>query len=243
MALGVALAGYAVGSIQATRLVHRAISDEPMPKRKPFEWGDGNSIQFRNLSATTLEAKNGPAVGMTTAVLDMSKAVVPAIVLRRVAPGTHLDVLWAGASFVGHVMPPQHGFNGGRGTAILLGTCLLFDPLSVPVSMVVGQYVGLYVLRNALIAHHMGWIVTLPVYFAVRRKPELFAFALAANVARWAVSVPELRQIWHYHRRGEMRTREFHEMLERSHHGKVHQWLRERGLIHYEYMQQGETQT
>ena len=135
-------------------------------------------------------------------------------------------------------MPVQHGLNGGRGTAILLGTCLLFDPLSVPASMVVGQYVGLYVLRNPLIAHHVGWIVALPAYFAIRRRPELVAFTLVANAVRWAASIPELRQIWHYHRLGEMRTEAFHDMLERSHHGYIHKWLRERRLITYDYMQE-----
>lgn len=236
--VAVAAGSYALGCIQFTRIVHRAVSDEPLPTRHPFEWGDGNRIQFRNLSATTLEKTQGPRVGMATAMLDMSKAVAPALLLRRAAPGSHLDVLWATGSLAGHVMPVQHGFNGGRGTAILLGSCLIFDPLSVPVSMVVGQYVGLYVLRNVLIAHHMGWIVALPFYFAVRRRPELVAFAVAANVIRWAASIPELRQIWHYHRKGEMRTRAFHEMIERSHHGYVHRWLRQHGLIHYDYMRE-----
>ncbi len=232
----VAVSGYVAGCVQFTRIVHRAISDEPMPQRQPFEWGDGNRIQFRNLSATTLEKTHGPAVGITTASLDMSKAVVPAAILRDRYPGEGLDVVWATASFAGHVMPLQHQFQGGRGTAILLGTCLLFDPLSVPVSMAIGQGIGLYVLRNPLLAHHMGWIVVLPFYFALRRRPSLVAYALVANAIRWGVSIPELRQMWHYHRTGEMRTREFHDMIEQSHHGQIHKWLRNRGLIRYDYM-------
>lgn len=207
-----------------------------MPVRQPFAWGDDNVIQFRNLSATTLEKTHGPAVGITTAILDMTKALIPAAVLGRWHSQQRLDVVWAAASFAGHVMPAQHGFKGGRGTAILLGTCLLFDPLSVPVSMTIGQAVGIYWLRNPLIAHHMGWIVTLPLYFALRRKSALLAYSLAANVIRWGVSIPELRQLWHYHRAGEMRTEEFHDMIEQSHHGQIHKWLRNRGLIRYGYM-------
>lgn len=231
-----AAAGYAVGSVQFTRIVHRALTDEPISEYVTFEWGDGKAIRIRSVSATTLEVSAGPAVGIATTLLDMGKAVVPVLLLRRVSPQRHLDVLWATASFAGHVLPPQHRFNGGRGSSILLATCLLFDPLSVPVSIVVGQLAGLYVLRNPMAANMGDLIVSLPLYFALRRRPELVAFALIANVVRWAVSIPELRQVWHYHRAGEMRTREFHEAFERSHHGYLHKWLRERGLIHYDYM-------
>lgn len=231
-----ALIGYAVGSIQSTRIIHRALSDEPISEYVTFEWGTGNAIRFRSVSATTLEVSAGPAVGIAATLLDMSKAVVPVLALRRAFPGQNLDVLWATASFAGHVLPPQHRFNGGRGSSILLGTCLVYDPLSVPVSIVVGQVLGLYLLRNPMAANMGDLIITLPVYFAVRGRPELAAFAVAANAIRWAVSIPELRQLWHYHRTGEMRTREFHEAFERTHHGYIHKWLRERGLLHYDYM-------
>ena len=44
--------------------------------------------------------------------------------------------------------------------------------------------------------------------------------------------------MWRYHRAGEMRTREFHDMIERSHHGQIHKFLRRRRLITYDYMRE-----
>jgi glycerol-3-phosphate acyltransferase PlsY len=230
-----ALAAYAVGTIQFPRLVQRRYSAEPVTDGYDLEWGDGKRIRFNAAGSTTVELSTGPALGAATALLDMSKSVVPVLVLRRAFPGQHLDALWASAATIGQMLPPQHGFRGGRGEAMLTGTALVLDPLSVPVSVAISQFVGIYVLRDPLMGAH-SWTGILTLYFLARRRPELAAWTLSVNLVRWAMSIPEMRDMHRYHRAGEFETREFHEAFEANHIGTVHKWLRERRLVHYAYM-------
>ena len=230
-----AAVAYAIGTVQIPRLVQRRYSAEPVTDHFTLEWGEGKSIRFNAAGSTTVEVTTSPALGAATALLDMSKAVVPVLLLRRFYPGQHYEAVWAAAATIGQMLPPQHRFRGGRGEAMLTGTALALDPLSVPVSVAASQVVGIYVLRNPLLGAH-SWTGILTLYFLLRRKPDLAAWTLAVNSVRWIASIPEMREIGRYHREGEFETREFHEAFESNHIGSIHKWLRERRLIHYDYM-------
>ena len=231
----VAAVAFAVGSIQVPRLMQRRFSSEPVTDHYDLEWGEGKGIRFAAAGSTTVEVTTGPALGAATALLDMSKAVVPVLLLRRVYPGRHYDMVWATASAIGQMLPPQHRFKGGRAESILTGTALALDPLSVPLTVVISQGIGILVLRNPLLAAH-SWTGILTLYFAARRQWDLAAWTLVVNLVRYAASIEEARQIGRYHRAGEFETRAFHEAFEANHIGYIHKWLRERRLIHYDYM-------
>jgi glycerol-3-phosphate acyltransferase PlsY len=231
----VAALAYAVGTIQVPRLVQRRYSPEPVRDHFDLEWGEGKGIRFNAAGSTTVELTASPALGAATALIDMSKSVVPVLILCRAFPGQHLEALWATASTIGQMLPPQHRFRGGRGEAMLTGTALVLDPPSVPVSVTISQVVGIYVLRNPLLGAH-SWTGILTLYFLARRRLDLACWTLAVNSVRWVMSIPEMRAIGAHHRAGEFETREFHEAFESNHIGYVHKWLRERRLVHYAYM-------
>ncbi len=234
-AAALAVVAYAVGSIQVPRIIQRMVSHKPTTNHLILEWGEGKAIRFDFAGATTVEVTAGPALGIVASLLDMAKVALPTLVLRRTHPGRHLDILWASASSVGQMLPLQHRFAGGRGDSVTMGMCLARDPLAIPVSIVASQLVGLYILRDPLLAAE-GWTAYLPLYFAARRKPDLVVYALVVNAVRWPASTKELRQVNRFRRAGEFETREFHAAFERTHFGYMHKWLRERGLIRYPYM-------
>lgn len=234
-AAALAAAAFALGSIQVPRIIQRRYHAAPPTVHFDLEWGEGKRIRFHAAGSTTVEVTGGPVLGTAAAVLDMGKAVVPVLVLRRAFPGQHLDMVWAAASTIGQMLPPQHGFRGGRGEAMLTGTALVLDPKSVPLCVGISQLVGIYVLRDPLMGAH-AWTGILTLYFLAGRRYDLAAWTLAVNAVRWATSIPEMRQIRHYHRAGEFETREFHEAFESNHIGYIHKWLRRRRLVHYDYM-------
>ena len=236
-ALAVAGAGYLIGSVSFTRVVGRIARPDLPLDSTPLSWRDGVGITSDDVSATTLEVSAGRRLGVTASVLDIAKAIVPVAVLRHVAPHQRYDLVCAVAVMVGHNRPVFHGFQGGRGTSVVLGSLLVIDPLSIPASIAIGQAVGVYVVRDVLFAQHMGWFVALPLWFAARGRRDLVLYALAANVVRWVVSIDEIRQWWPLYRSGELRTREFHEAIERTHMGFIHGWLRRHRLVRYDYMQ------
>ena len=230
-----AAVAYALGTIQLPRLVQRRYGSQPVTDHFDLEWGEGKKIRFNAAGSTTVEVTTGPWLGVATALADMSKSVVPVLILRRAFPGQHFDVVWASAATIGQMLPPQYRFRGGRGEAMLTGTALALDPLSVPVSVAISQVVGIYVLRDPLMGAH-SWTGILTLYFLARRRPDLAAWTLSVNLVRWAMSIPEMLEMNRHHRAGEFETREFHEAFEANHIGYIHKWLRERGLVHYAYM-------
>jgi len=240
-ALAVAGAGYLIGSVSFTRVVGRLARPDLTLDSTPLSWREGVGISSDDVSATTLEVNAGPRLGVLASVLDIAKAAVPVAILRRAAPDQQYDLVCAVAVMVGHNRPVYHGFQGGRGTSVLLGSLLVIDPLAIPATILLGQAVGIYVVRDVLFAQHMGWFVALPIWFALRGDRHLVWFALAANVVRWAVSVDEIRQWWPLYRSGELRTREFHETIEKTHMGYIHGWLRRHGLVTYDYMRGAST--
>lgn len=234
-----AAAAYALGSIQVARIAQRMISDEPAKGYFTLEWGDGHVIRFDSAGATTVEVSAGPALGVATSLVDMSRSVLPALALRRARPDGPDYAVWAAASVVGQMLPPQYRFKGGRGSAMILGTCFALDPLSIPVSVVTSQLIGIYLLRNPLLGAH-AWTAVLMPWFLLRGRPELAAYMAVANAVRWGASVSEIRQIRAHRLAGHFETREFHEAFESNHVGYIHKWLRERGLVHYAYMDEEE---
>ncbi len=240
-ALAVAGAGYLIGSVSFTRVVGRLARPDLTLDATPLSWREGVGISSDDVSATTLEVTAGRRLGVLASILDIAKAAVPVAILRRAAPDEQYDLVCAVAVMVGHNRPVYHGFQGGRGSSVLLGSLLVIDPLAIPATIVLGQAVGIYVVRDVLFAQHMGWFVALPIWFAFRGDRDLVWFALAANVVRWAVSVDEIRQWWPLYRSGELRTREFHEAIERTHMGYIHGWLRRHGLVTYDYMRDAST--
>jgi glycerol-3-phosphate acyltransferase PlsY len=236
VAAAVAVGGYLLGSISFARIVGRFVAPGTRFRTTSLSWGEEQRIEMENVSATTIGEIGGPALGCLTGSFDILKATVPVALLRRALPVGGYDVVCAAAVMAGHNYPLYHRFRGGRGTSTLLGALVVLDPLSIPVTIGSGYVIGLYGFKDVLLAHHAGWIVLLPAWFALRRRWSLFLYGLVVNVLRWSVSIPEVKQWWHYRRSGELRTEEFHEAIEKTHIGYIHGVLRRRGWLTYDYM-------
>ena len=234
--ISVAIAGYLIGSISFARLIgHRTAPDDDFGLEK-LEWREGVGFTIENVSATSVETRSGQRYGCLTALLDIAKAFLPTLALRLLSPDAAYDVVYAATVTLGHVYPVFYRFKGGRGTSTILGGLLALAPLSIPVTIVAGYVIGLLVFKDVLLAHHAGWLLLLPVWFALLGQWDLVIYAIVVNIIRWSASLPELRTYWTYRREGEFHTREFHDVIEQTHIGYVHRYLRRWGWIRYSYM-------
>ena len=241
IALFAAGTGYLIGSISFARVLGRWLAPGERFRTTTIAWGDDRGFEVENVSATTIAKRRGPAYGCLTALLDILKATIPVLVFRMLYPQGSYHVICAAAVIAGHNLPIYYGFKGGRGTSTLMGSLLVLDPLSMPVTIFLGYVIGLFVFKDVLLAHHAGWILILPFWFALRGRWDLVIFSLIVNLLRWSVSLPEIRTYLAYRRSGEFKTREFHEAIEQTHIGFIHKLLRRRGWIKYDYMETNAT--
>lgn len=229
------VAGYLIGSISFARVLAKLFVPSDRFRGTALSWGDEEGFRSTNVSAMTLRQVS-PRLGPWAGVLDIMKALLPVAVLRFGFPDEPYAVLYAGAVTVGHIFPVYYRFKGGRGTSTILGAVIVLDPLAFPVTLIAGYVIGLYVFKDVLLAHHAGWIVLLPVWFALTGQWDLVAYALAVNVARWSVSGPEIKEWLAYRSSGALVSEAFHDEIEKTHIGYIHGFLRKRNWIHYPYM-------
>ncbi len=237
LAFGVALGGYLLGSISFARVMARVLLPDQVIDGTALTWGDNDEgFQTDNVSATTIGQAKGKRYGCLTGSFDILKAFIPVLILNLSFPDQPYDVIYGISVTAGHNLPVYHRFKGGRGTSTILGALLAMAPLAIPITILFGYVIGLFVFKDVLLAHHAGWIVILPFYFAILGRWDLVVFAVAINILRWGVSGAELRDYWQMRKTGALKTREFHEAIEQTHMGYIHKFVRERGWLTYEYM-------
>lgn len=237
LAIGAAVGGYLIGSISFARIVAGRVLPEADLSSTSLTWGeDEKGFVTDNVSATTIRHTAGTRWGCLTGSFDILKASIPVAILHFGFPDQPYDVIYGIAVTAGHNLPVYYGFKGGRGTSTILGTLLILDPISIPVTILLGYAIGLFVFKDVLLAHHAGWIVILPFWFAAWQRWDLVVYALGVNFFRWVVSADELRGYWQLRKSGELQTREFHDAIEQSHIGYIHKYMRKWGWLRYDYM-------
>lgn len=109
-----------------------------------FRGVDVRTVGSRNLGATNVYRSLGPALGITTLLLDIAKgavpvAVVPGMALTQPFPGgREWCMVWVAAAAVcGHMWTCFAGFRGGKGVATTVGVLLTLAPLAFGVFAVV----------------------------------------------------------------------------------------------------------
>jgi len=108
---------YLLGSVPFAYLLVRGATGQDIRRT-----GSGN------VGATNTMRAAGPLAGLAVAVLDISKGVVPVVVMRHFDPATAWLGAAAAAAVVGHCFPVWLGFRGGKGVATAAGAFLTLAP-------------------------------------------------------------------------------------------------------------------
>ena len=236
MNLGLALlaivVGYAFGAISFARIVARWVAPDEDITSTTFEVpGVNTKVVMTSVSATSLSTRKGPKVGCIVAILDIAKAAVPMLIFRYYYPDQPYDLFAALFTVIGHNFPIQHQFKGGRGLSPIMGSLFVIDWLSIPFAMIVGNVLGLAVLRDVLAAY-MGFVI-LQIPWMWFRFGDFWhvAYAVAISAVFIFAMRPELKQYIAIKRDGTMNDIDMMETLENTDMGRPIKYLRKYGLL------------
>jgi glycerol-3-phosphate acyltransferase PlsY len=204
LALGVAAAGYVIGSVSFARLVGRRVVPDADLESTTLELPGGSTLEYGGISATAVGARTGPKWGIVVGVGDMAKAFVPTLVARLLWPDETYHLVVAVATMLGHNYPVFHRFKGGRGQSPLYGGLLAVDWLALPVTTAVGMAVGLLALRDMMLAYTLGQWLLIP-WFAWRGGAPEIAYAVAVNLLFTIAMIPETRRYFALRRAGALK--------------------------------------
>ena len=118
----VILASYLLGSIPFGLILVRVFRGE-----------DVRNTGSGNIGATNV-ARQSPALGIATLILDAAKGFVAVLLTRILITGANTKLIMtvaALAAVLGHMFPAWLKFRGGKGVATSLGSFLLLTPKSI----------------------------------------------------------------------------------------------------------------
>jgi glycerol-3-phosphate acyltransferase PlsY len=196
-------AGYLVGSISSARIVTRLAAPDVDLARTEFGIeGTEDKVESGLVSATAVSIHAGPRLGFLTVVLDMLKIAIPTLLFRLLYPSPPYFLLTATAGMVGHMWPLYHGFKGGRGMSAIYGGMFAIDWIGVFATSIGGMILGLFVLRDFLVAYMAGFWLLIPWLWFRTHDAAYLLYGVAVNVILLIGLIPELRQYIKLRREG-----------------------------------------
>jgi glycerol-3-phosphate acyltransferase PlsY len=198
-----AVVGYLCGSISFARLVSRIVApQEDITKTEIEVDGSEETFDMGSVSATTVSMHIGPRFGFLTVVMDMLKITIPTLAFKRLYPEAPYSLMAATAGMVGHIWPIYHSFKGGRGLSAVYGGMFAIDWIGVFATSLGGMVLGLFVIRDFLVAYMGGlWLIIPWLWFRTHDLGHL-AYGIAINIIFVLAMIPEIKQYLKFRREG-----------------------------------------
>ncbi len=202
-ALLAVLAGYLLGSISFARLVGRIVApQEDLTRTEIGVPETGEKLEMRAVSATTVSMRVGARYGFLTVVMDMLKIALPTLAFKRLFPEAPYFLIAATAGMIGHIWPVYHRFQGGRGLSAVYGGMFAIDWIGVFATSLGGMLLGLFILRDFLVAYMAGLWLLIPWLWFRTHDPAHLAYGVIVNILFVLGILPEIRQYIRFRREG-----------------------------------------
>ncbi|MGB5165587.1 MAG: glycerol-3-phosphate acyltransferase [Woeseiaceae bacterium] len=228
------VSGYFIGALSFARLVGSIIAPgEDLSYTDLDIAGSDKKLRLETVSATSISARKGALPGCATAILDMAKVALPMLAINHWYSTDPVYMLaYAVAAIIGHNYPVYHRFEGGRGLSPIIGSLLVIQPLSIPVTMILSNVVGLLILRDAMAAYTLWLFFLIPWMWLFTDNWLFTAYAALLPVLYLVASIPDIRRYWVLQKTGEFnKANSVYESLEHTDLGRPIKYLRKYGLL------------
>ena len=195
---------YLVGSISFARLVTKWWARKDVTEFEiPVEQAE-NRYKVISVGGNSVSSMLGPKAGMTVAILDIFKIILPILAFKILFPEQPaLALVAAIGGLMGHIWPIYHHFHGGSGFSAILGGLLVIDWVAVLVVPIAGLLLGMVVFRNMVVAN-LSWIWLLIPWFWWRTEGDAahILYAVAINILFLLAMIPEYQTAMRYKKEG-----------------------------------------
>jgi glycerol-3-phosphate acyltransferase PlsY len=232
ISLAAAVVGYLLGALSFARLVVRFAAPEEDISSTAFEVpGKDIKIDMTSVSATSVMMRTGPKYGCLTSILDIAKVSLPTLYFMLTYPGESYHLITAVAGVLGHNYPIYHKFKGGRGVSPIFGGLLVIDWLSIPVTVILSNIIGLGLLRNVMLAYTGFTFLLIPWFWYRFNDGAHITYAIAVTLLIYLAMIPELKQYYALWKAGELEEIDMDEVMETTHMKYVLRLGRKLGLM------------
>ena len=203
IALVAAVIGYLLGCISFARIVSKVVApQQDVTQTDMAVPGTEEKMQLRAVSGTAVSIHLGPKYGCLTALLDMLKVALPVAFFRFAFPDQPYLLIPAITGIMGHNWPIFYGFKGGSGLSPTYGGMLVISPIGAIVTAFGGMALGLFVLRNVVVAYLAGLWLMIPWLWFTTYDLWYLAYGIIVNVLFFIAMIPEIKTVREYQKRG-----------------------------------------
>jgi glycerol-3-phosphate acyltransferase PlsY len=143
----------------------------------------------------------GPRLGLTIAVLDMLKVILPMLVFRGLYPQDYYHLAASLGGLIGHNWPVYYRLKGGRGFAVIFGSFVALDWQGALVCTLGGLAFGMTILGNTMLAY-ISWLWLMIPWMAWQAGTPGLVYALLINLIFILATIPEMRLMLRMRREG-----------------------------------------
>ncbi len=180
--LTLSLIGYLVSSIPFGYIIFFILKKDDIRK-----YGSGN------IGATNVLRNAGKLAGILTAILDISKALIPILVSLHYLPKEKALFVWL-ATVLGHIFPIYLKFKGGKGVSTAVGGALIID-WRVFILFILLFLITIFLSRMVSLSSLVGSI-TLPVgFFYFYKKPLFLLIPLLITILIYIRHISNIKRI------------------------------------------------
>ena len=184
--------GYLAGSISFARIITRWKAPEADLWELSIDMEqEGENELVGVFGANAASMVLGPKLGLTVAILDMFKVIIPMLAIKLLFAGEPYYLITALGGLLGHNWPLYYGFKGGRGYAVILGSFFVVDWIGPPSTILFGLFFGFVIIGNPMVAYAL-WLWLMIPWMIWRWGSWETAYAILINVIFLIGAIPEM---------------------------------------------------
>ena len=190
-----AVTGYLMGSISFARIVYYSVT-----KSREIEFysdpvkGSDETFDSDFVSASLVNKRIGAKYGCVTSIADILKIAFPMLIARILLKTEPYYLIIPVFGMIGHYLPLYHGFIGGRGETVMLGSMFVVNWFGTLFVNFISTILG-FITGSVVVLRYAGYflmIFWLGYYFHDYRYSVfmflmnfLFWFSMRKEVARF----------------------------------------------------------
>lgn len=203
----ISIISYLIGSLSFARLItYWWSSGKDVTQHEIAVEGTDEKYKVLSIGGNSVGSMLGAKAGMTVGILDILKIFLPTLFIKFYFPEQPVYYLTAAvAGMVGHIWPIYYRFHGGSGFSAIMGGLLVIDWLAIPITPILGLFLGMVVFRNMVVAT-LSWIwLLIPwLWWRFDGNPAHITYAIVVNILFILAMIPEIKTAMKYRKEGKM---------------------------------------
>jgi len=203
-----ALTGYLFGSISFARIVYYSVT-----KSREIEYysdpvkGSDETFDTDFVSATLVNKRIGAKYGCITSVADILKVAVPMLIAKLLFKSEPWYLIIPVFGMIGHYLPVYHGFIGGRGETVMLGSMFVVNWFGTLFVNIISTILG-FITGSIIILRYTGYILMIFWLWYYFNDYRYAVFMFLMNFLFWFSMRKEVARFYELKKKGYLKMTE-----------------------------------